>query len=148
VKLVDLNLLLYAVNADAPHHQRARDWWEAALSGTETVALAWPVVLGFLRLATRPGLFPHPLTCEQALTLLDEWIQQPVVVLLNPGERHWSLLQALLTAAGTAGNLTTDAFLAALAVEYDAELHSADADFLRFSPPLRFVNPLAQGRPE
>lgn len=142
MKLVDLNLLLYAVNTDAPNHQRAREWWEAALSGTETIALAWPVVLGFLRLSTRTGLFPQPLTCEQALSVLDNWIQQPVVVLLNPGERHWTLLQRLLISAGTAGNLTTDAFLAALAVEYDAELCSADTDFMRFSPPLRYVNPL------
>jgi len=142
VKLVDLNLLLYAINEDAPHHQRARDWWEAALSGTETIALAWPVVLGFLRLTTRPGLFPRPMTCEQALQLLGEWIEQPVIVLLSPGERHWPLLRGLLEGAGTAGNLTTDAFLAALAIEYDAELCSADTDFLRFSPPLRYLNPL------
>lgn len=142
MKLVDLNLLLYAINEDAPHHQRARDWWEAALSGTETIALAWPVVLGFLRLTTRPGLFPRPMTCEQALQLLGEWIEQPVIVLLSPGERHWPLLRGLLEGAGTAGNLTTDAFLAALAIEYDAELCSADTDFLRFSPPLRYLNPL------
>lgn len=142
MKLVDLNLLLYAINTEAPHHQRAHAWWEATLSGTETVGLAWPVVLGFLRLSTRPGLFPQPLTCEQALQVLDEWIQQPVVVLLNPGERHWALLRGLLEKAGTAGNLTTDAFLAALAVEYDAELCSADTDFLRFPPPLRYLNPL------
>jgi len=76
---------------------------------------------------------------------LDEWIRQPVVVLLNPGERHWDLLRGLLEKAGTAGNLTTDAFLAALAVEYDAELCSADTDLLRFSPPLRYLNPLLWG---
>jgi toxin-antitoxin system PIN domain toxin len=143
VKVVDLNLLLYAINVDAPHHERARAWWEETLSGEEPVGLAWIVVLGFLRLATRKGLFPQPLTCEQALDVAEEWIRHSAVVLLPPGERHWSVLRTLLEDAGTAGNLTTDAHLAALAIEYDATLCSTDNDFARFRPLLRFVNPIA-----
>lgn len=143
MKVVDLNLLLYAINEDAPQHEKARVWWETSLSGSETVALTWPVVLGFLRLSTRPGLFPRPLSCEQALNVIDAWLQHSLVVLLNPGERNWAILRELLESAGTAGNLTTDAFLAALAIEYDAELCSADTDFLRFGPRLRYLNPLS-----
>jgi uncharacterized protein len=143
VKVVDLNLLLYAVNEDAPHHQAAREWWDETLSGDESVGLAWVVLLGFLRLSTRPGLFPHPVTCEQALETIEEWIRQPTVILIHPGQRHWSILRSLLEAAGTAGNLTTDAHLAALAIEYDATLCSTDNDFARFSPPLRYQNPVA-----
>jgi toxin-antitoxin system PIN domain toxin len=142
VKVVDLNLLIYAVNVDAPHHQRARAWWQEALSGKETVGLAWTVVLGFVRLATRPGLFPQPLTAAQALDLVEGWLGRPTVVLLQPGERHWRWLRGLLEAMGTAGNLTTDAHLAALAIEYDATLYSSDGDFARFGPPLRFENPV------
>jgi uncharacterized protein len=142
VKIVDLNLLVYAVNSDAPKHERARTWWEGALSGEEPVGLAWVVVLGFLRLSTRAGLFPQPLTCEQALDLAEEWIQHPVVVLLHPGERHWTVLRKLLEGASAAGNLTTDAHLAALAIEYDATLYSTDSDFTRFRPLLRIVNPI------
>jgi toxin-antitoxin system PIN domain toxin len=143
VKVVDLNLLLYAINIDAPHHERARAWWEETLSGEEPVGLAWSVVLGFLRLATRKGLFPQPLAGEQALDVAEEWIRHSAVVLLLPGQRHWSVLRTLLEAAGTAGNLTTDAHLAALAIEYDATLCSTDNDFARFRPLLRFVNPIA-----
>lgn len=141
MKVVDLNVLLYAVNADAPQHAAARSWWEAALSGDEQVGLAWPVLLGFLRLTTRPGLLPHPLKPAQALDLVEEWIEQPVTVLLHPGDGHWRTLRRLVTHRGTAGNLTTDAHLAALAIEYDATLCTSDRDFALF-PGLRVENPL------
>lgn len=142
MKVVDLNLLLYAVNADAPEHAAARSWWEASLNGEEQVGLAWPVLLGFLRLSTRRGVLPRPLTIAQALGVVDEWLAQPCVTLLDPGNEHWALLRALLDATGTAGNLTTDAHLAALALEYDATLHSTDRDFTRFRA-LKVVNPIS-----
>ena len=142
MKVVDLNLLLYAVNADAPNHARARAWWEAALGGDEQIGLAWPVVLGFLRLATRSGILPRPLTARQALDVVQEWVEHPQVTMLHPGARHWAQLRGFLEAAGTAGNLTTDAHLAVLAIEYDATLCSTDTDFSRFRN-LSHENPLA-----
>jgi toxin-antitoxin system PIN domain toxin len=143
VILVDLNLLVYAINADAPSHRRARAWWEKTLSGDDPVALAWPVVLGFLRLTTRAGLFPRPMSATRALRVMGEWIEQPPVVLVHPGEGHWKLLRELLEQTGSAGNLTTDAHLAALAIEYGATLCSTDHDFARFAPRLTFSNPIA-----
>jgi toxin-antitoxin system PIN domain toxin len=141
VKVVDLNLLLYAINADAPQHAKARRWWEETLNGDEQVGLAWPVVLGFLRLCTRAGLLPRPLTPRQALDTAGDWIAHPLAVLLHPGDGHWTILRGLVESAGTAGNLTTDAHFAALAIEYDATLYSTDSDFTRFKS-LRFENPL------
>jgi toxin-antitoxin system PIN domain toxin len=141
VKIVDLNLLLYATNADAPQHPAARAWWERALNGDEQVGLAWPVLLGFVRLTTRGGILPRPMTPKQALEVVEEWVSHPLVAMLHPGDEHWPILKALLKSAGTAGNLTTDAHLAALAIEYDATLCSTDADFKRF-PELKFRNPL------
>jgi toxin-antitoxin system PIN domain toxin len=142
VKVLDLNILLYALNRDSDRHQQAKSWLERALSADEPVALAWVVLLGFLRVATSPRVFPRPLTPAQALTVVDGWLAQPCVVALNPGEEHWPILRQLLAEAGTAGNLTTDAHLAALAIENGAELCSTDADFARF-PRLRRSNPLA-----
>jgi hypothetical protein len=142
VKVVDLNLLLYATNADAPQHGQARRWWESVLNGDEQVGLAWPVVLGFLRLTTRGGVLPRPLTPRQALDALDEWITHPQVAVLQPGDGHWLVLRDLIESAGAAGNLTTDAHLAALAIEYDATLYSTDTDFARFSA-LKLTNPIA-----
>ena len=141
MKVVDLNVLLYAVNEDAPEHASARRWWESALNGEEQVGLAWVVVLGFLRLTTRGGLLPRPLTPAQALDTVQEWIDHPIVALLQPGDSHWSRFRALVETAGLAGNLTTDAHLAALAIEYGATLYSTDRDFRRFAG-LRVKNPL------
>ncbi|HEX9692562.1 MAG TPA: type II toxin-antitoxin system VapC family toxin [Gemmatimonadales bacterium] len=140
--MLDLNLLAYAVNRESAPHRAAKAWLEGALAGVETVALPWVVVLGFLRITTSHRIMPRPLTAEQALAIVDGWLEMPGVVLLNPGEEHWSILRELLAASGTAGNLTTDAHLAALAIEHGCELYSTDGDFARFGR-LRWVNPIA-----
>ncbi|MEI6210997.1 MAG: PIN domain-containing protein [bacterium] len=75
------------------------------------------------------------------MKLIDGWLALPCVQVLAPRENHWRILRSLLEATGTAGNLTTDAHLAALAIENGCELCSTDSDFRRF-PALRWVNPL------
>lgn len=142
MKLVDLNILLYAVNSDSPRHSAARAWFDASLADEEPVGLAWVVILGFLRIATNPRVFDHPLTANQALETVAGWLSMPNVRRIAPGEEHWRILCSLVKESGTAGNLTTDAHLAALAIEYGCELHSTDADFGRFRH-LRWRNPLA-----
>jgi uncharacterized protein len=142
VKLVDANLLLYAVDESSHHHAVAKQWLEERLSGPETFAFAWAVLLAFVRLATHPRVFDAPLTLEEALDLIDSWLTQPCATVVQPTDRHSQLLRELLAPLGTAGNLTSDAHLAALAIEHGAELCSADADFTRF-PRVRWVNPLA-----
>ncbi|MBM3791797.1 MAG: type II toxin-antitoxin system VapC family toxin [Acidobacteria bacterium] len=142
MKLVDANILLYAVNEDAPLHDRARPWLEAVLSGTEPVAMAWTVLLAFLRLSTRPAIFVRPLELEECFEVIRSWLDQPCVTVVHPTERHAAIMKQLLLPFGTAGNLTGDAHLAALALEYGAELCSCDGDFGRF-PGLRWHNPLA-----
>lgn len=142
MRLLDLNLLLYAVDEAAPQHQAAREWVEEALSGPGTVALAWSVLLGFVRIATRAVVFQRPLTSGQALDVVDGWLAQPCATVVHPTERHAAVLRQLLGPLGTAGNLTSDAHLAALAIEHGAQLCSTDADFSRF-PGVRWTNPLA-----
>lgn len=143
MKLLDANLLLYAVNQDAPLHAKARPWLESSLSGSETAGFAWNVILAFLRLSTRPAVFPRPLQTEEALDLMDGWLRQPCALVVHPGDRHLRILRDLIAPLGTGGNLTSDAHLAALAIEYGAELCTCDLDFGRF-PGLRWRNPLAQ----
>lgn len=144
MKLADVNLLVYAYDQGSPQHPRARDWLKERLSGGETFAFAWVVLLAFVRLVTNPRLFADPMSLGEALDLVDAWLAQPCATVLHPGDRHAMLLRQLLEPFGTAGNLTTDAHLAALAIEHGAELCSADADFSRF-PGLRWTNPLAPG---
>jgi len=141
VILVDANVLVYAVNADSPHHRPARKWLELALSGATPVGLAWIVILAFLRLTTRAGVLSKPLSPERAMAFVDEWLAQPYVVAVGPGDGHWTILRQLLRESGTAGNLTSDAHLAALALEQGASVCSTDADFSRF-PGIERINPL------
>jgi toxin-antitoxin system PIN domain toxin len=142
VKLLDANLLIYAANEDAPLNRKARSWLESVLSGSETVGLSWIVLLAFVRLTTRPGLFRHPLTAETAFDLVDTWLDQTSATIVHPGPRHLVILRDLVLPIGTAGNLTSDAHLAALAIEHGAELCSSDTDFARF-PGLKWRNPLS-----
>ncbi len=141
--VVDVNLLIYAVNKDAPDHRKAKSWLEAAVSGTETVGLPWIVLLAFLRLTTRPGVFQKPLGVETAFDLVDAWLQQPSVTVPEPTARHSRILRDLVLPLGTGGNLTSDAHLAALAIEHGAEVCSTDNDFARFAR-LRWRNPLVR----
>jgi len=139
--LVDVNLLIYAVNEDAPLHAAAKSWLEQALSGSETVAFSWNVLLAFLRLTTRPAVFRNPLPTEKAFAIVEAWLRQPVTTTVEPTARHLTTLRDLILAFGTGGNLTSDAHLAALAIEHGAELCSADRDFGRF-PRLKWRNPI------
>jgi toxin-antitoxin system PIN domain toxin len=132
VQVVDVNVLLYAINARAENHEPARHWLDDALAGRETVGFAWIVMLAFLRLSTRRGVFERPLTAEIAAAVLEEWVQQPTAVVVQPGDRHLGLVTGLLRVSGAAGNLVNDAHLAALAVEHGAEIVSFDRDFGRF----------------
>lgn len=108
---------------------------------TEPVGLVWNVLLGFLRLVTRSAVVPKPLSVDQSLDLVAFWLAQPAVAIIEPGPRHFDILSALLTAAGTSGNVTSDAHLAAIAIERDAEVCSTDSDFGRFTG-MRWRNPL------
>jgi toxin-antitoxin system PIN domain toxin len=140
--LPDVNLLLHAYDRESPFHPAARAWWEDALSGTRPVGLTWVALLGFLRISTHRHIFEKPLSVAVACAHTRAWLTGPYVSILHPGERHAEILFGLLEALGTGGNLTTDAHLAALAIEHQADLHSTDADFKRFAG-LRWVNPLA-----
>lgn len=140
MKLVDANVLIYAVNSDTPHHEESRRWLESALSGTEPVGMTWGVLLAFLRVTTRRGIFERPLTAGDAIAFIDSWLEQPPVELVVPGPNHWTILRSLLATSGMAGNLTSDAHLAAHALEGGWTVVSTDNDFLRFSG-LSVLNP-------
>ena len=141
MKLPDVNLLLYGIDEESPRHEVARAWVEKLFGGTETVALAWAVMLAFVRLTTKPQVMARPFAVEEALDIVEGWLARSNVVVVHPTDRHARILRELLAPLGTGGNLTTDAHLAALAIEHGAELCSSDADFSRF-PGVRWQDPL------
>ena len=133
MKLPDTNVLVHAVNRDSASHGSAVRWLGDAFDSASGVGLAWVALLGFVRISTRRGILARPLQVEQALAAVNQWIDHPHAHVLHPGARHASLLGRLLAGAGAAGNLTTDAHLAALAMEHHAALGSFDRDFERFA---------------
>ena len=141
--LVDANLILCAEDRLSKHHERARAWWNAQLSGTEEVCLCWQVITAFLRITTNPRAMTNALSREQAVDRVDRWLRQPCVRIIRETDAHWQIIATLMEEAQTAGNLISDAHLAALAVGHHCTLYSADHDFARF-PSLRWKNPLRQ----
>jgi uncharacterized protein len=142
VKIIDANILLYAYDSSSSLHVPARDWVEQVFSGGEAIGLPWQTVAAFLRVITNPKLRGERFTVEEATAIVDQWLAQPNVRLLSPGERHWSILRPAMVDGQVRGSLITDAQLAALTVEYGGVLQTTDRDFARF-PGLRWANPLA-----
>jgi toxin-antitoxin system PIN domain toxin len=140
VVLPDVSVLVHAHNSDSPVHQRARRWWDGCLSGTEAVGLAWVTILGFIRITTNRKIVARPLPVAHLLDRIDTWLQLPHVHIPDPSETHFMSLRQALERLGTAGNLTTDAHLATLAIERGYVLCSTDTDFARF-PGLRWLDP-------
>ena len=138
----DVNLLVYAVDQPSPFHARARRWWDETLSSATTVGLCYPSLLGFVRLTTSRRMFEAPLGIADALDRVQGWLHQPNTVLLAPTARHWTILSELLRSSGAGSDLTTDAHIAAYAIERGATVYSNDRDFGRFEG-LRWINPIA-----
>ena len=131
--VVDANVLLYAVNQSSARHEPSRSWLDAALGGKESVGFAWVAMLAFIRLTTNASIFSSPLSTDEAVGQVEDWLAAPAAVVVQPTLRHAGILRGLLGDTGTSGNLTTDAHLAALALEHRAAIVSYDRDFGRFA---------------
>lgn len=138
--LPDANTLLYAVNVAASQHRLALRALEEGFLAPRGVGFAWIALLAFVRLSTRSGIFPRALSVEDALRVVSHWLDHPNAQVVHPGDQHAEVLGRLLRAAGTAGNLTSDAHLAALAIEHNAKIISFDRDFARF-PDVSWTHP-------
>ncbi len=138
--LLDVNVLINAVNTDSPLHVTAKRWMEAKLHAGEKIAIPWAVLKGFVRITTNARIIPKPLTLDEALQTIEGWVSLSNVSILHPTDRHMEVFTSLCRASNATGNLITDAHLAALAVEHGIQLASSDADFARF-PGLQWINP-------
>jgi toxin-antitoxin system PIN domain toxin len=141
VIIPDINLLVYSYNSDGPFHDDARDWWEGCLSKPGAVGLPWALILGFVRIMSSNAVFSNPMELLDAISHVQSWLDCPQTQIVAPGPRHLEILADIMGAAQASGRLTTDAHLAALAIETQSELHSNDVDFSRF-PGLRWRNPI------
>ena len=140
MKVVDANVLIYAVNKDTPRHEDSKRWLELALNGADTVGFTWNAMLAFIRLTTHPSIFSAPLSVDEANEQLERWLSSPNAKILEPGAAHLATLATLLNQAGAGGNLTNDAHLAAIAIENRSSLATFDNDFSRF-PGVSWASP-------
>lgn len=139
--LVDVNILINAVNGDSPHHSEIRNWLQARLSSGDSIGIPWVVINGFVRITTLAKVLSNPLTLDEALQTVSGWLALPNVRIVHPADTHLQIFSSMCRAANASGNLITDAHLAALAVEHGLRLASIDTDFAKF-PGLQWVNPL------
>jgi toxin-antitoxin system PIN domain toxin len=141
MRLVDVNVLVYAFRSDAPRHGPYRAWIEALLGSDEAYGVSEHVLAGFLRVATHPRVFHPPAPLEAALQFAAAFRDRPNAMSVAPGGRHWDIFTRLCRDAGAHGNLVPDAWLAALAIESGCEFVTTDRDYARF-PGLRWRHPL------
>ena len=139
--VLDANILLYAYDSASSQHAKARSWIEHVFSGAAPIGLPWQTTAAFLRIMTNPRLPGERFTLQEAVQIVDRWLEQPNVRLLAPGDDHWQLFRQMIVEGQAPGALITDAQLAALTMEYGGVLHTTDRDFARF-PGLRWTNPL------
>ncbi len=141
MRVLDVNLLIYAYSTAFAEHDRARQWIEEMLSGDSLVGLPWQTISAFVRILSNPNLPGERFSIIEIVAIVQEWIEQPNVRLLAPGERHWPAFRRVLLEGQVRGPMVSDAQLAALTMEYGGVLYTTDRDFSRF-PGLRWANPL------
>lgn len=142
--VIDANLLLYAYDSSSTKHEKSRKWVELVFSEATLVGLPWQTIAAFIRIVTHPRIPGQRFTLDEVVQVVDQWLEQPNVRLLAPGDQHWALLRKLLVEGQARGPLATDAQLAALTMENGGVLHTTDRDFARF-PGLRWTNPIEAG---
>jgi len=144
VILLDVNILIYASDPISRQQASALSWLEALFGSSGRIGFPWPTIWAFLRITTDRRMSTRPRTMASAIERVREWIQQPEVEIVQPGSRHFEILQRIVLECEVTGPLMSDAVLAALAIEHGATLASTDRDFSRF-PSLKWVNPLDEG---
>ena len=134
----DVNVLVYAHREESPAHDRYALWLTSLANGQEPFAISEAVLFGFIRVVTNPRIFTPPSTLAQAFEFIHALISRSACVLMRPGAGHWKIYRKLCVDGDLPAKLTADAVHAALAIENGCEWVTADTDFARFAPPLRW----------
>ena len=139
--LPDVNVFVYAFRKDLDRHKEYKKWLEKALTHEPVFGVSEIVLSSFVRIVAHPKIFIKPSSLGEAFAFADFIRSRPNVVAVISGTRHWSIFSELCKKVNAKGNLITDAFLAAIAIENGCEWITTDRDFARF-PALRWRHPL------
>ena len=142
--LPDVNILIYAFRADLPHHAVCRSWLAEVVSSDARFGLSLMVLSAVVRITTNPRAFKAPSAIEEAFGFCEDLLGQPHCQVVEPGERHWDIFRRLCIETDTRGSRVSDAWFAALAIEWGCEWITLDRDYARF-PGLAWQVPA--GRP-
>ena len=140
--LPDVNVLIFAFRKDMPHHAVCRSWLTNVVSNDASFGLSPLALSAVVRITTNPRAFRMPSTAEEAFAFCDNLVGQPHCQIVEPGERHWAIFKRLCIETETRGSRITDAWFAALAIEWGCDWITLDRDYARF-PGLKWRVPAA-----
>jgi uncharacterized protein len=140
--LPDVNVLIYALRKDAPQHVICRPWLDAVIQGDAQFGISPLTLSAVVRITTNRRTYNVPSTLTEAFGFCEDLLLQPHCQVVEPGERHWQIFQRLCVEADVQGPMVTDAYFAALAIEWGCEWITLDRDYARF-PGLEWSVPAA-----
>ncbi len=140
--LPDVNVLIYAFRVDSPHHAVCKHWLDSVVLSDERFGLSPLALAAVVRVSTNSRSYVRPSLPDEAFSFCEDLISQPHCQIVEPAERHWDIFKRLCVETDTRGPRVTDAWYAALAIEWGCEWITLDRDFARF-PGLRWSMPTA-----
>ena len=130
---IDVNVLVYASDRSSPFADRALAFLERCAAQPDVFYLAWPTIMGYLRLVSHPAICREPLSPETAMDNVSGLLRLPHVRTLAEDEGFWDVYREVAGEAPTRGHLVPDAHLAALLRQHGIRtLYTNDRDFRRF----------------
>lgn len=130
--LLDVNVLVYAFRQDTERHEDYRAWLLELINGDSAFGLVEQVLMSVVRITTHPRIFKQPSVLAEVRPFVDSLWKHPLCRVIRPTDRHWPLFLKTCERSGARGNLVSDAWFAALAIESGCTWITADRDFARF----------------
>ena len=130
--LLDVNVVVATHRADSALHGEARPWLDNLIASGGPFSVPSVVWGSFVRITTNHRIFSVPTPLDDAFHFARAIIAQPNHRTVEPGDRHFAIFERLCHDGGAVGDLSPDAYLAAIAIEHGATWASFDRDFARF----------------
>ena len=138
--LPDVNVLIFAFRSDVPQHAVCRRWLLEVIGSSAAFGISPLALAAVVRITTNHRIFRMVSTLDEAFAFCENLLGQPHCRVIEPGERHFDIFRRLCIETQTVGSRVTDAWFAALAIEWGCDWITLDRDFARF-PKLKWSLP-------